>query len=37
MPELRVWLYFVVVFTIAVGGLMIGAAIHEYWHWKRGK
>ena len=35
MPDLRVWLVFVEAFTIVVLLLMVGATIHEYWHWKR--
>ncbi len=37
MPDLRFWLAFVVAFTIVVFILMVGAAIHEYILWKRGK
>jgi len=37
MPDLRYWLAFVTAFTIVVAVLMIGAAIHEYILWKRGK
>jgi hypothetical protein len=35
MPGLQFWLYFVTAFTIVIGVLMVGAAIHEYWTWKR--
>jgi hypothetical protein len=37
MPDLRFWLAFVTAFSIVVCVLMVGAAIHEYWLWKRGK
>jgi hypothetical protein len=36
MPDLRFWLYFVAAFTIVVGVLMVGVAVHEWWLWKRG-
>ncbi len=35
MPDLRYWLAFVAAFAIVVGALTVGAAIHEYWLWKR--
>lgn len=37
MPDLGFWLTFVASFTIVVGVLMVAAAIHEYWLWKRGR
>lgn len=35
MPDLRYWLAFVVAFLVVVAVLTIGAAIHEYWLWKK--
>lgn len=35
MPDLLFWLYFVTAFTIVVAVLMIGAATHEWWSWKK--
>lgn len=35
MPDLRFWLSFVASFTIVVAVLMVGAAIHAWWDWKK--
>ncbi len=37
MPDLLFWLYFVTSFTIVVGVLMIGAALHEYILYRRNR